>query len=76
MDQPWGSKREQQPVFIEEIERDEALALALVIKARGIEAEWLDGNRECGRLGCGWALMLRSLIGLGFAMVQQRKPCG
>jgi hypothetical protein len=76
MDQPWGSKREQQPVFIEEIERDEALALALVIRARGIKAERLDWNRECGRLGRSCALVLRRVIGLGFAMTQQRESGG
>ncbi len=46
-------KREQEMVFIQKIQRDKTLALALVNRARRKKPKRLDGNRKCGSLRCG-----------------------
>src|ERR1035437_6479947 len=49
-DQPRHTKGEQQPVFIEKVQRNQAAALAQVDGPRSRESQRLDGNRERGGL--------------------------
>jgi len=74
-DQAGGVEREEQVIFIQKIEGDQALALALVDRSGREEAQGFDWDAEGGRLRggkLGFAILRWLVLGLGMVLEQLR----